>query len=420
MNKIESQFALLNNRTVLRNLINLGQLTFEVTDACNLRCKYCGYGDLYGHYDERIDQNLSLKRATNLLEYLINLWDSNHSSSYKKNTYISFYGGEPLLNMPFIKEVVSWINSKELPNCHFIFTMTTNAMLLKKNIDFLVKNDFHILISLDGNEENHSYRMDHSGNNSFNRVYENIRYVKDTYSNFFEKNINFNAVLHNRNNISDLIVFFQKEFNKAPKISELNPMGIKKESIEEFSKMYNTKAKNLEQLPNREVLEDTLFTENPFNRELTSYLHQYSGNVYKSYNNLLIDEDKKTWIPTGTCLPFERKLFVTANGKILPCERIPHEFALGEVNDDEVILDVGSIVNRYNEWYQKYIPQCTKCNANHICKQCMFNNANLNGTAICDCFMKKNDFDQYEESQYQYLAEHPYLYKKIMEEVIIH
>lgn len=28
-------------------LINLKQLTFEVTDACNLQCKYCGYGDLY-------------------------------------------------------------------------------------------------------------------------------------------------------------------------------------------------------------------------------------------------------------------------------------------------------------------------------------------------------------------------------------
>ena len=29
------------------NLMNLKQLIFEVTDACNLRCKYCGYADLY-------------------------------------------------------------------------------------------------------------------------------------------------------------------------------------------------------------------------------------------------------------------------------------------------------------------------------------------------------------------------------------
>jgi molybdenum cofactor biosynthesis enzyme MoaA len=26
---------------------NLSQITFEVTDACNFKCKYCGYGELY-------------------------------------------------------------------------------------------------------------------------------------------------------------------------------------------------------------------------------------------------------------------------------------------------------------------------------------------------------------------------------------
>ena len=36
------------------NLIaNLPQLVFEVTDACNLKCKYCAYGELYNDYDKR-------------------------------------------------------------------------------------------------------------------------------------------------------------------------------------------------------------------------------------------------------------------------------------------------------------------------------------------------------------------------------
>lgn len=30
---------------VVSALANLPQLVFEVTDACNLRCKYCAYGD---------------------------------------------------------------------------------------------------------------------------------------------------------------------------------------------------------------------------------------------------------------------------------------------------------------------------------------------------------------------------------------
>lgn len=32
---------------IYTQLINLRQLTFEITDACNLKCEYCGYGELY-------------------------------------------------------------------------------------------------------------------------------------------------------------------------------------------------------------------------------------------------------------------------------------------------------------------------------------------------------------------------------------
>ena len=36
----------LSSQDIIESLSNLKQLIFEVTDACNLRCKYCGYGDL--------------------------------------------------------------------------------------------------------------------------------------------------------------------------------------------------------------------------------------------------------------------------------------------------------------------------------------------------------------------------------------
>jgi predicted nucleic-acid-binding Zn-ribbon protein len=38
-------------------LANLSQLVFEVTDACNLKCKYCGYGEFYNDYDSRGNKN---------------------------------------------------------------------------------------------------------------------------------------------------------------------------------------------------------------------------------------------------------------------------------------------------------------------------------------------------------------------------
>ena len=43
----------INKKEIIHNIINLRQLVFEVTDACNLKCKYCGYSDLYEGYDKR-------------------------------------------------------------------------------------------------------------------------------------------------------------------------------------------------------------------------------------------------------------------------------------------------------------------------------------------------------------------------------
>lgn len=56
---------------VLSSLVNLRQLTFEVTDACNLQCKYCGYGDLYFGYDKRETKFLAFEQGRILLDYLV-------------------------------------------------------------------------------------------------------------------------------------------------------------------------------------------------------------------------------------------------------------------------------------------------------------------------------------------------------------
>jgi uncharacterized protein len=50
---------------VQHSLSNLHLLTFEVTDACNLKCKYCGYGEFYEDYDERENRFLRVDYAKN-------------------------------------------------------------------------------------------------------------------------------------------------------------------------------------------------------------------------------------------------------------------------------------------------------------------------------------------------------------------
>ncbi len=75
-----------------------------------------------------------------------------------------FYGGEPLLNMNLIKQIIEYIDSlPKIKNTYFIYNMTTNALLLDKYMNFIVEKKINLLISLDGDEYSHSYRVDSSG-----------------------------------------------------------------------------------------------------------------------------------------------------------------------------------------------------------------------------------------------------------------
>lgn len=104
-------FLKIDDVVVKNNLIDLKQLVFEVTDSCNLKCKYCGYGELYEGYDDRKSQKFSFTKARIILDYLAGLWTKPIGYSLVQPLTIGFYGGEPLMNMPFIKQIVQYTES---------------------------------------------------------------------------------------------------------------------------------------------------------------------------------------------------------------------------------------------------------------------------------------------------------------------
>lgn len=402
-------------------LANTPQVTFEVTDACNLRCKYCGYGELYDDYDARENQRLSDQKALLLLDYLHTLWQSPLNVSYQKNIFISFYGGEPLMNMPFIESVVGHCETVLKSDLRtFTFSMTTNAILLDRYMDFLVHHDFQLLISLDGNEWGDSYRVDKGGHPSFNRVVQNVERLREAYPDFFERRVNFNAVLHNRNSVESIYDFFKVKYGKTPSIGELNNMGIRPEKRVEFTHMFRNTEESLFDSEHYSEIERDLFMTSPTYKSTALFLRQYSDFTYRDYNELLFGKQSpEKQIPTVTCVPFSKKVFVTVNGKILPCERIGHQFALGYLTDDAVVLDFDAIAQRYNTWYSKLEKQCSACHLRRSCIQCIFNLPCIEEERVrCHGFMTAKDFEHYRDVQMSFLYRHPEAYAKIMKEVV--
>lgn len=405
---------------VVDALANLPQLVFEVTDACNLRCKYCAYGEFYEDYDCRENKMLSAEKAIRLIDYLAEYWNSGLNASAARNITISFYGGEPLLNYPFIETVVRHIqNNVHCPHRRFSYSMTTNALLLHKYMDFLQENKFHLLISLDGNEENTGYRVDKAGNNSFARIVANVDQLRETYPDYFLRYVNFNAVLHNKNSVESIYRFFKEKYDKIPRIGELNSVGIRKDKQAEFNSTYKNSQESLQQAEHYEEIERDMFLNSANYRSLTLFLHRYSGFVFRDYTDLLFDKESARNIPTGTCLPFTKKMFVTVNGKILPCERIGHQFALGRMTGTAIELDPERIADTYNAYYARLDSLCGKCKNNKACIQCLFNMKNIDTNPVCYGYMNESSFKNYVNRQMQFLEKHPEVYQEIMEKVLV-
>lgn len=412
----------LKSGDIKKCLANTPQITFEVTDACNLKCEYCGYGRFYSDYDERKKQLLPTEKATRFLDYLFDLWNSPLNTSINQNVYISFYGGEPLMNFPFIQKVVNHLQDANCKTRCFTFSMTTNAILLNRYMDYLVEQKFNLLISLDGDEYSTSYRINGAGKNAFDKIVQNVDLLKEKYPEYFEKHVDFNAVLHNRNSVDSIYSFFKSRYNKIPSIGELNSSGIREDMIEEFNKTYKGSTESLLQSEHYSEIEKDMFLKSPTYHSATVFLMQYSEFRFKDYNELLYGKTKSEFIlPTGTCLPFSKKVFITVNGKILPCERIGHQFALGQINDDTINLDFHAIANKYNAYYSKMDNVCKKCHNKKACVQCVFNLPDIDEDKVPTClgFMDKKSFEMYKKTQYTFLARNPDAYYRIMNDVIL-
>ena len=164
-------------------------LILEVTQQCNLRCKYCCYGSYYpdrrSHSSTRMTWEIAHKALDEFFEKLLN------------PSGVGFYGGEPLLELDLIKRVIQVVEErgrsigKELH-----LTMTTNGTLLDDDaIHFLVEHNVNVTISLDGPRESHDrYRVfrDSSGRRrgSFDCVMKNIRRFIELYPDYGRRGIN--------------------------------------------------------------------------------------------------------------------------------------------------------------------------------------------------------------------------------------
>jgi uncharacterized protein len=399
---------------VRQALANNRRITFEITDRCNLCCHYCGYGKFYNDYDPRENKNLDAQAARTLLDYMCNYWNSRDNVNESQNIFVSFYGGEPLLNFDFIRDMVTYCHSLPLKRNRIKFLITTNGVLLNQYLNFLMAEDFIIVVSLDGDAVNNSYRRFPNGRSSHDIIVRHLERLRQDHPEFYRNNINFNTVLHNRNSVESVVEYFKNYFDKLPHISSLNTMGIRKDKRQEFMRAYKNFNESLSESCHCEELESELFSQSPRTNSLDTLLHECSDFCFTDYNAAAYGHQNQRRYPTATCIPFSRKIFLTVNGRIMPCEKIGFQYGLGQVSPKTVELDFTKIADQYNAYYDKFRSQCQACYNHRTCGKCMFFNDLSSENMTCDEFHNNRQYAHNLGINLTYFEDHPEIYSRLI------
>jgi len=398
---------------VASNLQRTRQIILEVTEDCNLECKYCAYTNFYENH-ERSTSPMKEEAAERFIDYILNHKDVSDSTDF----IVSFYGGEPLRNMPLIKKIVEKIRKSWPVSGKVKYNMTTNGTLIRKYIQFLTSHEVDIAISLDGDRYANEYRVfKESGKPVYDLVISNLEFIEKNYPEYFSKHVSFLAVLHNRNSYEEVFRFFQQRFGKKPVMSDISLTNLNPRRINEFQETF---LKGRKQAISDQVTANEMFTFHPEIKSLADFLASHSGFVYKNGFHLITGASQfaepERRMPTATCSPFDIRIFLTVDGKILPCEHISRMYQLGSMNDSGINLDDDMVAMQFNSYMDRIRGLCERCYISESCSECMFNTGLLQDPPHCNAFTDQNNYARLLSEKMSMIERDFTVYRKIIQE----
>lgn len=159
-------------------------ITFIVTEQCNLRCTYC-------YEVNKRNTFMTIDTAKKAVDFILS--DTSYVDDGNVDSVIlEFTGGEPLLQIDLIEEIIYYFDKRTLELNHkwfnnYMIGISTNGLLYlnPKTQAFIEKHKHHLSIgiSIDGDKDLHdSCRVDLEGKGSFDRVLPAVQNMLQTFN----------------------------------------------------------------------------------------------------------------------------------------------------------------------------------------------------------------------------------------------
>jgi len=355
--KINIQDVTINEALIKKRVKNLPQLIFETTSSCNQRCRYCLYN---GHYTNQKDFSpcdMDFETARKGIDYVFSLIDTGARKD--REFALSFYGGEPLINVKTIREIIEY-TKKTFNGWNFHYNMTTNLTLLDDSIlDFLVTNNFSLLVSLDGDRDNHdAKRVFKNGKGTHEIVLKNLAKIEKHNADYFREKVSFSAVYSFDLPLRNLHRYFTTDpfiKNKRMRVSFVYPYNTtyyetypfnKKAFQKDFKHIFSQMLDNVRE-----------------GKELTGY-ETFLYNKFKDIGTSL--KARKYTLLAGACV-FDDRLYLDAHGRFHLCEKINNSFSFGDVDRGFDFKKMTAIAKDFSYIIKTH---CLNCNIRFLCKRC--------------------------------------------------
>lgn len=341
-------------------------LTLSVTEQCNFRCRYCPH--TAGRADERPHTDVRMPPETALAALgLLRRRDPDGPPPT-----ISFYGGEPLLELPLLRQVVR--AAADLPGAERPrFVIDTNGALLDAEVaEFVAAEGIWLQISLDGPAEVHDrHRRRHDGEPSHAAVLEGIRTVL-RHEPGAAARMTFMATLtppypflQVAEYFADFPPFLEAGVGFPPRariaLAELE--GLESGWPEDATERRRAARRGLvaAEVAYVKACRDGRRDEAPpallqfFDDGLIRFHHRLRGPVPAGL------------VPGGCCRVGRRKLHVRADGTLQPCERLGTACTVGRVDPG---VDPARVACLEREFHEALGDRCARCWAVRMCRLC--------------------------------------------------
>ena len=362
----------------------------EVTEDCNLRCKYC-YNTIGKGKRVHTDRKMTEDVAFAAIDYYFKTYTEKFSRVLpaEREVYInkakptlSWWGGEPFLNFELIKKTKAYCDNLPwedfgIQKDKIVYSLTTNLTVFNDDIsDFITKNHILLFVSLDGDKYLHdANRVFVNGRGSFDVVKKNLDKLYSIDPEYCLNYVGIHAVYENEKILRATKDFFREYMYGVDGHQKFGEIIYIKQSKLKTDVDYSVLKRNKKYLLDsfrKRTEKLSLLSED----ELKDNIEKEKIDI-KEYFNLLQIEKKLCFDnPSGTnccnrsfsCPIGMDVILVGISGDIQVCHQSDESLPLGNVKNGGV--DISKLVQCYADYYKIFQGDCKRCWAFQFCKRC--------------------------------------------------